>query len=174
MNTTVVAVWLERILGHEGGFSIDPNDPGNWTEGSLGAGELRGTKYGIAANTYPSLDIRNLTQEDAAAIYIRDFLGPLQVGSYRNGIGFQMLDFAINSGPIRAAKELQQVVGTTADGVLGPITLAAVKARSESDLIMLLTAERLDFMTRLSTWEWHGKGWVRRLAQNLRYGAEDT
>jgi lysozyme family protein len=32
----------------------------------------------------------------------------------------------------------------------------------------------LDFMTRLSNWPDASRGWVRRIANNLRYGAEDS
>ena len=41
---------LDETWGHEGGLSLDPNDRGNWTGGKKGSGELRGTKYGIAAH----------------------------------------------------------------------------------------------------------------------------
>jgi hypothetical protein len=39
---------------------------------------------------------------------------------------------------------------------------------------MRLNAERLDFMTRLKNWPHHGRGWARRIAANLRYGATDS
>ena len=51
---------FRRLIGHEGGYSTDRRDPGNWTGGKVGVGVLKGTKYGIAANTYPNLDIKNL------------------------------------------------------------------------------------------------------------------
>jgi lysozyme family protein len=41
-------------------------------------------------------------------------------------------------------------------------------------MILNLNAERLDFMTRLSNWPNAGKGWARRIAKNLHYGALDT
>ena len=169
-----IAMWLERILGHEGSFTNDPTDPGNWTTGIIGQGLLKGTKWGIAANTYEHLDIVNLTVEDAVQIFIDDFLKPIKADQLRDGVAFQMLDFAINSGPRRAKRELQQAIGVKSDGFIGPITLAALQARDESDLVILLIAERLDFMSRLSNWPRHGRGWVRRMAANLRYAAEDT
>ena len=49
-------------LGAEGGYSNNPADPGNWTGGAVGNGELRGTNFGISASAYPQLDIANLTQ----------------------------------------------------------------------------------------------------------------
>ncbi|WP_236513543.1 glycosyl hydrolase 108 family protein, partial [Escherichia coli] len=48
-------------IGHEGSFTLNKNDAGNWTGGKVGVGQLKGTKYGIAANSYPNLDIKNLT-----------------------------------------------------------------------------------------------------------------
>ena len=65
--------YIERVLAHEGAYSDDRSDPGNWTGGRVGSGVLKGTKYGIAANTYPNLDIRNLTRDQAVEIYRRDF-----------------------------------------------------------------------------------------------------
>lgn len=169
-----IAMWLQRILGHEGGFSRDPADPGNWTGGARGVGELRGTKWGIAANTYPDLDIPTLTPADAAAIYQRDYLVPLHADRYHDGVAFQLLDYAINSGPRAAVRGLQRAIGVRDDGDIGPVTMAALERWSESDLVMLVTAERIEFMTRLRNWPEHGRGWMRRLADNLRFGAEDS
>lgn len=173
-SAATVAQWLERILGHEGGYSIDSSDPGNWTGGEVGAGRLLGTKYGIAANTYPDLDIRRLTIEAAVEIYQRDFLTPLNADELEAGVAFQLLDFAINSGPRWAISALQVELGVKPDGRVGPITLGAIRARSGADLVMLLLARRLEFMTGLKNWPQHGKGWARRIADNLRYAAEDT
>ena len=64
---------LAVVLGHEGGFCAERSDPGNWTGGAVGCGELRGTKFGISAAAYPAEDIANLTPEAAAAIYRRDY-----------------------------------------------------------------------------------------------------
>lgn len=45
---------------------------------------------------------------------------------------------------------------------------------SESDLVTLLLAERLDFMTICKNFLPNARGWVRRVAQNHRYGVIDT
>lgn len=50
---------------------------------------------------------------------------------------------------------------------------AAVKRYTEAEVIMRLLAARLEFMTGLSVWPQFGKGWARRIAQNLRYGGGD-
>ena len=53
------------VLGHEGGYTADPTDPGNWTGGAPGRGECRGTNWGISAASYPDLPIRALTPDQA-------------------------------------------------------------------------------------------------------------
>ena len=163
-----------RLIGHEGGFSDDPKDPGNWTGGRPGAGKLLGTKYGIAANTYPDLDIKALTLDQAKAIYRRDWWDKIHADQLPGAAAFQLWDFAVNAGITRAVISLQRAVEVADDGKLGPRTLAAVNAMPVPDVIARLNAERLDFYASLSTWPTYGKGWARRVAGNLRYAAEDA
>jgi lysozyme family protein len=152
--------WIERCLGHEGAYWDDP----------VGGP----TKYGISQRSYPDLDIASLTIDDARAIYRRDFVKPLNLDTYPPGVAFQLFDFAVNSGPKTAIKQLQEALGLKPDGVVGPKTKAALAGKTDSDLVMLVIAERLDFMASLRNFIPNAKGWVRRMAANLRHGAEDT
>lgn len=163
-----------RLIGHEGGYSVDPKDPGNWTGGWPGVGKLLGTKYGIAANTYPDLDIKALTLEQAKAIYRRDWWDRIHADQLPSAVAFQLWDFAVNAGITRAVISLQRAAGVADDGKLGPRTVAAVNAMSAPDVIALFNAERLEFYAGLSTWPTYGKGWTRRVAGNLRYAAADA
>ena len=165
---------FKRLIGHEGGYSTDRRDPGNWTGGRVGVGTLKGTKFGLAANTYPNLDIKNLTLAQAKEIYKKDWWDKLGADGMHSAIVFQLWDFAVNAGKPRAIKELQQVAGVPADGLIGPKTIAAVKAMDVNDVLLKLTAERLKFYTSLSTWSTYGKGWTNRVAENLIYAAEDN
>ena len=165
---------FKRLIGHEGGYSTDRRDPGNWTGGRVGVGTLKGTKFGLAANTYPNLDIKNLTLAQAKSIYKKDWWDKLGADGMHSAIVFQLWDFAINAGKSRAIKELQQAVGVPADGIIGPQTLAAVNAHDLNDVILSLTAERLKFYTSLSTFKTYGKGWTNRVADNLKYAAQDN
>jgi lysozyme family protein len=160
---------LERIFGHEGGYTQDPSDPGNWTEGVPGHGALKGTKYGISAASYPDLDIRNLMMREAIAIYHRDFIGPISNYPIGDLTMFQLVDFAINSGSSRATKALQKCVGVIPDGIVGPITEKAIRRFEDIELALLIIAERLNFLTNLRNWPDHGKGWARRIASNIKY-----
>ena len=165
---------FRRLIGHEGGYSNDKRDPGNWTGGTVGKGALNGTKFGIAASTYPSLDIKNLTLTQAKEIYKKDWWDKLGGHGLHSAITFQLWDFSINAGKKRAIIELQQVAGVTADGVIGPKTIEAVNALDLNDVLLSLTAERLKFYTSLKTWPTWGKGWVNRVADNLKYAAQDN
>ena len=163
-----------RLIGHEAGYSEDPRDPGNWTGGRTGLGELKGTKFGIAANTYPDVDIKNLTLDQAKAIYYRDWWLKIGADEIDSAIVFQMWDFAVNAGMSTAKRALQRAVRVVDDGVIGPRTIAAVKAESVTDVLMRFNAQRLRFYTSLSTWHTYGKGWTSRVAANLDYAAEDA
>ncbi|ATU46899.1 secretion activator protein [Acinetobacter junii] len=165
---------FERLIGHEGKFTDDKNDRGNWTTGIIGKGILKGTKFGISAMTYPDLDIKNLTLEKAKEIYKRDWWDKLNADSLDTAIVFQVWDFAINAGMGTAKRKLQKSVGMAEDGIIGPLTLKAIQKADLNDILMKFNAERLKHYTSLSTWPRYGKGWTLRVAQQLNYGALDN
>jgi lysozyme family protein len=74
----------------------------------------------------------------------------------------------VNSGVRQAVRWLQRAVGVADDGVIGPVTLAAVRERDPQALAANMLGQRLRFMTDLSTWQTFGKGWARRVADLLQ------
>lgn len=163
-----------RIIGHEGRFQMQPGDRGNWTSGIVGKGTLKGTKWGISAMTYPYLDIQALTEEDAREIYWNDWWLTLGMSLFSTYLSYQMLDAAVNHGMGNATRMLQRAVRVLDDGIIGGKTKAAVEAMEAGDLMLRFLAERLEFMTKAGGWEDYGRGWSRRIADNMRYAAEDT
>lgn len=153
---------FDRLMGHEGGYVNDPKDPG---------GE---TQWGISKRSYPKLKIRDLTRAEAKEIYRADFWDRVHADHLHDGVAFQAFDFAVNSGIPTAIRYLQRALGVADDLYFGPVSQAAAEKMSETDTIMRLNAERLDFMSRLTGWPRFGRGWARRIAGNLRYGAEDS
>lgn len=149
-----------RLIGHEGGYVNDPQDPG---------GE---TKFGISKRSYPQVDIKNLSLQDAKNIYYRDFWQPL--GDAHPAVKFQVFDFAVNSGIGTAIRKLQAAVGTADDGHWGPRSAAALEKMDLNDVLMRFAAQRLRFMTKLKNWPVHGAGWANRIAGQLDYAAEDN
>ena len=165
---------FERLIGHEGKFTNDRQDRGNWTTGVIGKGILKGTKYGISAMTYPDLDIRNLTLEQAKVIYKRDWWDKINADSLHSAIVFQVWDFAINAGMGTAKRKLQKAVGVAEDGIIGKETLKAIKAIELNDTLLKFNAAKLKHYTSLSTWPRYGKGWTIRTADQLNYAALDN
>ena len=161
---------FELLIGHEGGYSNNPDDPGNWTGGARGQGQLKGTKFGISAASYPQLDIVNLTLTEAEDIYERDYWGKGGCPDCPPRLAFHVFDAAVNNGVGAAVRWLQSAVGAGQDGVYGPQTKAAVEraiARDPDDLDIAaeVHAQRLHFVAGLSTWPTFGRGWSRRLAK---------
>lgn len=146
---------FEKLIGFEGGYTNDPRDPG---------GE---TKYGISRRSYPDLDIANLTVDAAKAIYKRDFWDRAKCDSLPHDVAFQVFDCAVNSGIGQSIRFLQRSVGVADDGIVGPLTMNAIKRLDAEVIAARFNGHRLDFMTRLSTFDVFGKGWSRRIAANL-------
>ena len=153
---------LEFVFRHEGGWGNDRRDRGNWTSGVIGQGELKGTKYGIAAHVYPTLDIKNLTLDDATAIYARDYAPKVAYAIQPTGVDHTQLDIAINAGPGRA--NILQARALAVGEKTGAIELAR-KAAALSDKvrhIKRVNALMLSFYQGLKTFPVYGKGWTRR------------
>ena len=165
---------FSRLQVLEGGFQDDPRDRGNWTSGQVGIGELKGTNCGIAAMTYPDLDIKNLTEEDIKYLYWRDFWNPVVCDSLPPELTYQLLDASVHHGIGNASKMVQRAVGVKDDGIIGPITKAAIRDADIHDLLKYFLAERLEFMVNVTSWPTYSRGWSRRIAKNLRHAANDT
>lgn len=165
---------FERVIGHEGGYTDDPNDRGNWTSGKVGEGELKGTKFGISAMSYPNLDIKNLTIDEAQIIYFNDFWVKNGIDQLPKAMQYQMFDASINHGFRNATKMLQRAVDVADDGIIGKNTIKAVGQYDQLNLVLLFNNERLKFYTDIRTWSQYGKGWARRVAGNLKLGSEDA
>ena len=146
---------FERVIGHEGGLSDNPADPGGLT------------RYGISQRSYPGENIRAMTLARAKQIYQRDYWGPAGCDSVPTAIRFDLFDMAVNSGVRAAVKCLQGAAGAEQDGILGPRTLQAVGVLGGARLAARFNGARLQFMTDLSTWPTFSRGWARRIASNL-------
>ena len=153
---------VERVLSHEGGYVNHPKDPG---------GE---TNWGIAKRSYPNVNIRTLTREGAIAIYRRDFWDRVQGDKLPPALAFQAFDAAVNHGIGNAVRWLQRAACVADDGVIGPVTLAAIRKADAADLVLRFNAVRLEFYAKLSTFPTFGRGWTRRVAANLRLAADDN
>ena len=108
--------------------------------------------------------MRALTPDAVMPLYKRKYWDKVSGDQLPKGLDYAVFDAAINSGPGRAAKWLQEAVGVAADGAIGPGTLAAVAAQPVQNLIAQYNDQRLQFLESLPTWGTFGKGWGNRVA----------
>jgi lysozyme family protein len=158
---------FELVVGHEGGFTDDRRDRGNWTSGKIGVGELKGTKYGVSAMAYPDLDIRNLTLDQAKAIYKRDYWDKVKADDLPAGLDFLTFDCAVNHGISNGTSFLQQAIRASADGRVGPQTLTKASQADPRDALIEMAAIRGLFYSQIGTVKTYGRGWYRRQARTL-------
>lgn len=157
---------FDRLIGHEGEYVNHPADPGGET--------MFGVTARVALAHGYSGPMRSLSRDKAREIAKAAYWDRVQADQYDGAIGFQVFDAAYNHGIETAVRLLQRAIGVADDGHFGPVSLAALKRMSVTDVLARFNAERLEFYTKLSTWPEFGKGWARRVAGNLRYQAEDA
>ena len=151
---------LSHVLSSEGGFVNNPNDPGGMT--NLGC--TKATWEEFVGHPVSEADMRNLTPADVKPLYKRKYWDRVSGDFLPAGLDYAVFDAAINSGPGRAAKWLQEVVGVTADGSIGPATLKAIEAFNALELIAHYNDKRLQFLEALPTFATFGKGWSNRVS----------
>ena len=150
---------LETILHHEGGYVNHPKDPGGET--NLGVTKRVYLEHG------GKKDMKDLLVEDVAPIYKKGYWDKMKGDQLPNGLDLCVFDFGVNAGPGRAAKYLQTMIGTVADGGIGPNTLKAVaeyvEAHGIDKTITNFQNARQGYYEKLSTFDTFGKGWTRRV-----------
>lgn len=151
---------VETVLKHEGGYVHHPDDPG---------GE---TNWGISKRSYPDLDIKNLTREQAIAIYKRDWWDRYKYGLINDvDVAAKVLDMSVNMGPAAAHRALQKSLSflganLVVDGILGPKTLEAVNGADPKRLLQVLRWQAAEYYFLLADHKAQNRtfliGWLRR------------
>ena len=150
---------LEAILHHEGGYVNHPKDPG---------GE---TNLGVTKRVYEDFggtkDMKDLTRQDVEPIYKKNYWDRVKGDHLPAGLDLCVFDFGVNAGTGRAAKYLQTLIGTVADGGIGPNTLKTldsyIQKNGVENTIKSYQADRQKFYESLDTFATFGKGWTRRV-----------
>lgn len=151
---------FDLLLGHEGGYSRHPSDPGGET--------MWGITRKVALQEGYAGDMHVLPRDFAKGVYRRKYWDAVKADSLPSDLRFTLFDAAVNSGVKQAVMWLQHAVDVGDDGVLGPMTLQAAQRANGLRTAIAINAERLDFMTSLPTWGAFGRGWARRIASNLK------
>jgi len=154
---------LNMLLEHEGGFVNHPSDPGGMT--NLGVTKAVYDKFINRESTEE--EMRALTPIEVAPIYKKNYWDRGRCDDLPSGVDWSIFDWGVNSGVGRSAKALQRIVGVTADGGIGPMTLKAVANFEPKDIIVKMHATRQKFYEGLTTFKTFGKGWTRRNNETL-------
>lgn len=159
------------LIKREGGFVNHPDDHGG------------ATKYGITQKTLASWrgstatvkDVQELTKATATSIYWAEYLHKTHIESLPALIIPMVFDMAVNMGSFRAIGLLQSTVNQLSlnflavDGILGPKTLATIRALAahhEVELVPLLVRCRMQFYRDLAAKDPSQQiflaGWLKR------------
>jgi lysozyme family protein len=149
------------VIKSEGGFVNHPKDPGGMTN----LGVTRSAWEAFINQKVTEDEMRALTPELVKPFYKALYWDRIKGDSLPDGVDYAAYDLAVNSGPHRAAQYLQEIAGVTADGMIGPKSLEAIKSCNAEETADAICDMRLDFLKRLATFDTFGKGWSRRVAE---------
>lgn len=154
------ATCLAETLKWEGNFSNHPQDTGG------------ATMKGVIQRVYdawreqsgkPRQTVRNITDDELNAIYEQNYWAVVRGDEMPVGLDLCVFDYGVNSGPARAVRYLQQVLGIAQDGHMGPVTIAAANAADPAETVKKLCAARRSFVRQIKSYPTFGKGWNRRI-----------
>jgi len=149
---------IDKTLRHEGGdtFTNDTLDRGG------------ATKYGISQKAYPDLDIRNLSEDQAKAIYRQDYWDKVRGDDIQSQIMAETIfDVSVNMGIAGGSKLAQKTLEIEpADGIIGPQSLAVINATDENLFIARFALAKIQRYTEIcradSSQKKYLLGWLNR------------
>ena len=153
---------LQHVLKSEGLWSDNPADPGGATMKGITLSVYREWKR----NPHISKEeLRVIPDEEVYNLYKELYWNKVQGDYLPAGVDYAVFDSAVNMGVGRAAKLIQEAVGVTADGVLGPASVSAIQKTDPKELIEKFSALKESFYRSLKTFPTFGKGWLNRVAE---------
>ena len=116
---------IDRILKFEGGFVNNPLDKGGPTNFGITAAELgRVRNLGRPATAD---EVEAMSRAEAIAIYKRSYITEPKFDQIADGnLRMIVVDSGVLHGVGRATRWLQAALAVPVDGVIGPVTLAAL------------------------------------------------
>ncbi|MBS0518373.1 MAG: hypothetical protein JSR90_06750 [Proteobacteria bacterium] len=159
---------LQLILASEGGYSERADDgPTNFgiTLATLREWRHARTPTGGPPAEVTADDVKRLALDEVREIYRSRYWNLLRCEDLPGGVDLVVFDFGVNAGPARAAMCLQQAVGTTQDGSIGPVTIAALGAHDPKQVIQTYSARRLEIYRTFRNFDAYGAGWTARISR---------
>lgn len=150
---------FHELLGNEGSYSNNPNDPGGETMWGVTKRVARSYGYMGSMIEMPVDTAKKIYRR----LYWNDYYDMLPYI-----VAFNVFDAGVNHGVRRSVKFLQKSLGTAEDGIVGNNTMSLALSMNPYKLVMLFNSERMSFYTGLRSWKHFGKGWANRVAHNLK------
>ena len=152
---------LDFVFEVEGIESDDPDDKGGLT------------RFGIAQNYNPDVDVARLTRDQAELRYLTNYFYPASCEDLPRPIAIAVFDASVNHGSITAVKLLQSALRVKADGLIGPITIAAIESRNQQQLLIDFLSHRAlryhEIAAETPSQTKFIRGWMRRLFKLQHY-----
>lgn len=145
-----IAIW-EWGNRKDGGYTNDPVDPG---------GE---TKWGISKKSYPDIDIKSLTKEEALIIYEKDYWLKIGADTMEKKLAIACFDSAVNCGVGRTRSWLVEL---EKEKEKNPQRSESWAARW---MIQRRTQYYLDLVKKKPALNKYIKGWLNRVNDLSKY-----
>ena len=175
---------IDGILEREGGYVNHRDDLGGPTNYGITLETLReyNRTIGHDSDDFSSdettlYDLQYLPVEKARAIYRQNYItGPkfdqLATGSLLE----EIVDAGVNHGPGRVVGWIQDIVGVTADGIVGKDTIRAVMKVDEVRLYFAFLARRIRYYGEITAARPRNvsfiKGWLNRVCEFVDRGPD--
>lgn len=145
--------WADLLPEIEGGYVDDPRDPGGATNRGITLATYRQVVHSRATKA----DLRAMTESTAHTIYLNRYWMAIKGDSLPAGLDIAVMDYGVNSGPVRAQNALRDLVGNRSPDW---------SQYHKADILKFIdsyTTRRMAFLMQLKTWRTFGKGWSRRV-----------
>lgn len=161
---------LAHVLAMEGGWTNDPHDPGGPTNLGITLSVFAAWKGLTLTDANRQALMEELKRLDAAAvrpIYRERYWNPSRAGDLPPALAVMHFDAAVNHGVSGAARMLQQALGVSVDGKIGPQTLTAAHGEPVAEVIDRYADIRRARYRSLSHFWRFGRGWLRRVDRTV-------
>lgn len=154
-----ITIALDKTLKHEGGYVNDPLDRGgeticgiarkfwgSWSGWKILDEKTKNTTGALKTKTANLLLKDSLFMKEVREFYKKNFWDEMNLDKITDQrIAENMFDFAVNSGVKKAAQKIQQILKLTADGEIGPKSIAAINSTNPEWLLKEYKESRRQF-----------------------------
>lgn len=171
---------LDRLLGHEGGYTNHPADPGgptNWGITIYDAQRYAAEFNWISGRVITANDVKAMPLWFAKLVYRAKYWDAQKLDFLEPGVDYAIFDYGVNSGVGRSGKVLRRILGMSDQtSIINDDVIWRANNMHAENLVAAICDERIRFLPTLSTWPVFGTGWGRRVAEVKAFGlrvAED-